>query len=461
MPSLLILIPLAGVVLLNLLPKRSMRAAAFWFAFILFCTQLIIAVFHSSYFYDAPQGALSSLFAARLFVDSLTFIALVCIEIVCLASLIVMRGTLTDGDQRFNFVNLLLIASIGMNGLVMTRDVFSLYVFLEITTVASVVLIALRRGKASLEGAFKYIMLSAVATMLLLIAISIFVCAAGDTGFFAIRDALTQSQGSSFLMFATALFLTGAFIKSGMFPFHGWLPDAYSSAPSAVSVLLAGIVTKICGIYVLMRFVVSVCPATPQLHSLLLFVGAVSVLAGATAAIGQKGLKRMLAYSSISQMGYIIMGVGCGTSLGMICAAFHFFNHALFKTLLFVNAAAVTQRFPRDDMDAMGGLAQKMPVTGATSVIGFLSAAGVPPLSGFWSKLLIVFALFSAGHYAFAAIAALAGALTLGYFLIMQRKVFFGVLKEGLDTVREAEFGISALAIVLACIIVGCGIYKK
>jgi multicomponent Na+:H+ antiporter subunit D len=190
-----------------------------------------------------------------------------------------------------------------------------------------------------------------------------------------------------------------------------------------------------------------------------MFIGTVSIVGGAVAALTQSDMKRLLAYSSISQVGYIILSFGCGTTLGVAAAIFHLFNHAIFKSLLFVNAAAVEQQTSSRNMDTMGGLAEKMPLTGGTSIIAALSAAGIPPLSGFWSKLLIIIALWTSGHYAYAIIAVLASVLTLNYMLSMQRRVFFGKLAKGFTGVKEADFGIAFPSIILAAITIGIGVF--
>jgi multicomponent Na+:H+ antiporter subunit D len=179
---------------------------------------------------------------------------------------------------------------------------------------------------------------------------------------------------------------------------------------------------------------------------------------GALAAIGQNDFKRMLAYSSISQIGYIILGVGTSTPLALLGAVFHFFNHAVFKSLLFVNSAAVERNTGTRNIDKLGGLAARMPVTGWASIVGFLSTAGIPPLSGFWSKLIIIAAAWQAGAQIFSIIALLSSILTLGYFLILQRKVFFGEVSSGLDCVQEADLGFKSISIILSSITVLVGI---
>jgi formate hydrogenlyase subunit 3/multisubunit Na+/H+ antiporter MnhD subunit len=281
---------------------------------------------------------------------------------------------------------------------------------------------------------------------------------AGGSSFENIRLALSISGGAFLLKLSLGLFLCGLFIKSGLVPFHGWLPDAYSSASAPVSILLAGIVTKVSGVYVLLRLMVSVFGGIASIQNVLMFIGALSIVAGALLALTQNNFKRLLSYSSISQVGYIILAAGCATPLAFLGATFHFFNHAVFKSLLFVNAAAVEKQTGSVDIDTMGGLAHKMPVTGTTSIIAFLSTAGIPPLSGFWSKLIIVIALWNAGNIVYASIAVLASVITLGYLLHLQRQVFFGKLRAGLENIKEADSGLLLPQIILAIIIVGVGI---
>ena len=458
MPSLFILIPIVGLIILNLPFRDMMKRLAFWFAFALFCLQIFLALFHRAGFWSSQFEMMDSFFNVLFSVDYLTFLMLLSIGIVCLSSLLVSRYTISFGEERFNFINLLIIASIGMCGIVLVKDLFSLYVFLEITAVASFILIAFDRDRQALEGAFKYIVLSAIATIMMLASIALIILVAGSTSFAAVTAAFKGSAPNPVMALATALFVCGLFIKGGMVPFHGWLPDAYATASPPVSVLLAGIVTKTCGIYTLIRLVTSVFGFTDQIKLILLLTGTLSVIVGAFAALGQSNFNRMLAYSSISQIGYIILGLGTGSGLGIAGAAFHIFNHAIFKSQLFINAAAVRVATGTRDMNDMGGLSSKMPVTGATSVIAMLSTCGVPPFAGFWSKLMIIVALWQSGHVAFSVIAVLASILTLAYMLSMQRRVFFGKLGPGLENVREANFGFSAVSIALSAITIAAGL---
>jgi multicomponent Na+:H+ antiporter subunit D len=454
--SLLILVPLIGIIVMNL-PLGFLKRLAFPFALALALVQAGLTMFSPPDLWNRVLINFGGFGNFTLVVDSLSIVLLLSIAIVLFAALLVGWSTIQDGKKRFDFVNLLILAVIGMNGIVMVRDLFSLYVFLEVAGVASFVLISLDRDKDGLEGGFKYLILSAVATAMMLSAIALLLMTTGSTSFAGVATAL--KTGPNYLtVLAVAIFVGGLSIKGGLVPFHGWLPDAYSSAPAGASVLLAGIVTKTTGIYTVIRLVTTVFGFTPQIRAVLLFVGGLSIVVGALAALGQKDFKRMLAYSSISQMGYIILSLGTGSPLGIAGAVFHLFNHAIFKTQLFVNAAAVEEQTGTRDMDVMGGLSARMPVTGATSVVAFLSTAGIPPLSGFWSKLIIIVAVWVSGYHIYAMVALLASLITCAYFLSMQRRVFFGTLVEEFKNIKEAKLGILIPEVVLALITIGVGV---
>jgi multicomponent Na+:H+ antiporter subunit D len=458
MPTLLIVLPFLFIILLNLPFKSIMRKAAFPLAVSLSFFQVLIVSIRLITKREFISGPFAGFFDSWLAVDNLTLVALLSIGIVLSAALWVGRAMFSNEGQRFNFINLLLLALLGMNITVTAADLFLVYVFIEVTAISSFILIAMTKDKLAVEGAFKYLILSSVATVLILFSIGLFLLFSGSTSFAAISSAFHNSGNAFLLKLAVVLFLCGLFIKSGIVPFHGWLPDAYSASYAPISVLLAGIVTKVSGVYVLLRLMTSVFTGFAAAQKVLMLLGLGSIIIGALLSLTQNNFKRLLSYSSISQVGYIILAAGCATPLALLGATLHFFNHAVFKSLLFVNAAAVEKQTGSIEMDKLGGLAEKMPVTGVTSVIAMLSTAGIPPLSGFWSKLIIVVALWGAGYYFYAGIALLASVITLGYLLYFQRQVFFGKLKAGLENVREAEFSLLLPQIALAAIIIIVGI---
>jgi multicomponent Na+:H+ antiporter subunit D len=223
--------------------------------------------------------------------------------------------------------------------------------------------------------------------------------------------------------------------------------------------MLSGLLIKVSGVYALARIFFNVFGLTPALSTVLMYLATLSMVAAAFLALGQKDIKRMLAYSSISQVGYIVLGLALGTPLGIAGGLFHLINHALAKSLLFLNSGSIQRSTGTRNLDEMGGLAKRMPVTAATNLVGSLSIAGVPPLNGFWSKLIIIVALVQAGHPGFAVVAVLASVITLWYYLIIQRKAFFGKLNERWKDVKEAPFWMLASNVILALICIGIGIF--
>jgi proton-translocating NADH-quinone oxidoreductase chain N len=458
MVALFILVPFIFLLILNLPFKFLNAQIAFWLSAALFLIQMFLALIHSWLPWSDYALPLGQFLKFKLSLDPLALIMLFTIGIVVLVSLLVAKSTLTTQKRYFNFINLLLVSLIGMNATVLVEDIFSLYVFVEITAVAVFVLMAIEKNRFAIEGTFKYLVLSMIASIFILTSLAFFILAAGEISFAGIHNAFLANSNIILLNFAVGLFLCGLFIKCGVVPFHGWVPDAYSEAQSAVSVLLAGIVTKITGIYVLMRLFSSVFILKGHFANVIMFIGIISIVFAALAAFRQDNIKRMLSYSSISQVGYIILAIGCGTPLAILGAILHFFNHAISKSLLFVNAAALEKKFGSTDISIITGLGNQLPVTSVTSLVGLLSTAGIPPLSGFWSKLIIIIALFNAQKFVYGWIALLTSVLTLAYFLYMERNVFFIKTEEPGENRGGIPFSLKFCEVFLAAIIIGVGL---
>ncbi len=457
MSHLLLLVPFAALILANLLP-RSARPAATWIAFGVLALQTVAVVLQPLGLTDwSALDPVDAAIGLRVSMDNLSILLLLSAGLAGMASLMAAGPGLKTGRERFLFANLVLVALIGINGISMVRDLFSLYVFIEVTAVATFILVAIRHGTDAFEGAWKYVVLSAVASVLMLSSIALYILVEGGVSLAAVTHALASPGPIPWI--AAALFLCGLFIKGGLVPFHGWLADAYSAAPAPASIFMAGIVTKASGVFALMRLAQSVFADALPARWIFLVVGAVTLVVGAFLALTQSDMKRMLAYSSVSQIGYIVLALGGSPQLGIVAAALHFFNHAVSKSQLFANAEAIEEQLGTVSMDRMGGLGSRMPVTAGTSAVASLSIAGLPPLAGFWSKLLIVIALWQVGQYTFAAIAVLTSLVTLGYFLSLQRRVFFGTPLPEWASVKEAggRLLVPALALSLITVAIGLG----
>ncbi|MCU0414322.1 MAG: hypothetical protein MUE91_07985, partial [Ignavibacteriaceae bacterium] len=202
--------------------------------------------------------------------------------------------------------------------------------------------------------------------------------------------------------------------------------DAHSSAPAPISSMLSGVLIKALGIYVMIRIFYNVFSAPEIFTKIFLVLGTISIIIGVFLAIGQWDMKRLLAYHSISQIGYILLGMGIATPLGILGAVFHLFNHAIFKSLLFYNAGSVEMALGTRDLRKMGNLMKILPTTSQTSLIASLSISGIPPFNGFFSKLIIIIAALQAGLPWYAVFAIVGSLLTLASFMKVQRYGFKG-----------------------------------
>ena len=248
--------------------------------------------------------------------------------------------------------------------------------------------------------------------------------------------------------------MAGFGLKAAAMPFHAWLPDAHSSAPAPISAMLSGVLIKTLGIYVLIRIFFNVLETPAIFMKTFLVLGGVSIIIGVFLAIAQWDMKRLLAYHSISQIGYILLGIGLATPLGIIGAIYHLFNHALFKSLLFYNAGSVELALGTRDLKRMGKLSRILPVTSGTSMIASLSIAGIPPFNGFFSKLVIIIAAVQAGQPFFAFLAVVGSILTLASFMKVQRYGFRGEKEiQKVKTHLGLSMKLAMITLAVLCII--------
>ena len=457
-------LPLVVAALLPLLGKLSKRFLPDLLANAVFLVLFVLAV--TSGRQMISQGPvlkqldwLGEALSIQVAVDGFSLFMLMAIALLTLAVGLFSINYMEHYGAKANYYALLLMMMAGMNGLVLVTDLFGVYLFLEVAAIASYALVAYGLEHDELEASFKYLLLSVIASAAILLAITVIFGMTGSLGFAAVAEGLRTLEAKAVVGFCSALFIMGFGLKAALVPFHAWLPDAHPSAPAPISAILSGLLIKVSGVYALTRILFNVFGLTPALSQILMYLGAVSIVVAALLALGQKDMKRMLAYSSISQVGYVVLGIGIGTPLGIAGGLFHLLNHALAKGLLFLNSGSVQQATGTRNLDEMGGLAKRMPLTAGTNLVGALSIAGVPPLGGFWSKLLIIMALVQAKEGTLAVVAVLASVLTLWYYLLIQRKAFFGKLDEKWKAVKEAPFWMSAATVLLALLVIGLGLF--
>jgi multicomponent Na+:H+ antiporter subunit D len=353
---------------------------------------------------------------------------------------------------RYYFLLLILLGAV--QGTVLAKDLINFYVFLEMTTVTTYFLIIHKRNTLALQAGYKYILMNLIGAFIILLSIILVYV---DTGNYGVTE---FAESNSFV--APMLFLLGCFIKAGAVPLHTWLPDAHPAAPSPVSAFLSGIVIKI-GAYGIIRFIFPIFNSDlyvnnfrELLSTLIIYVAVASMLIGVLLALAQTDIKRLLAYHSVSQIGYILLGIGLGTRLGLAGGLYHIVNHAIFKGLLFLCMGAVIYSTGTRNLDNLGGLWKRMPITASTCIIAALAISGIPPFSGFASKTVLTKAATDFS-FVFKFVIIVTSALTFASFFKLISYTFFGELNKQLIATKEVPILMQLPMIVLAilCVLLG------
>jgi multicomponent Na+:H+ antiporter subunit D len=463
MLPLFVAIPLAAAFIISLIGKRYQRSgdilanlsslglmALSWFALLGLNSQPGNILVYKVGGWIPPIGICMVL-------DGLSSFMLVVLNLVSCLVTIYSINYMERYTSKYRFYTLFMLMLAGMNGVIITGDMFNLYVFLEIAAIASYALVAFGTEAEELEASFKYAIMGSVASSFILLGIALLYGFTSSLNMADITGVLATRGESHIIIFVSVLFLMGFSLKAAVVPFHAWLPDAHPSAPAPISAMLSGVLIKVLGVYALARIFFSVIGVGPAMLSLLMFLGTLSIMGGVFLAIGQWDLKRLLAYHSVSQIGYVILGLSLATPLGILGGLFHLFNHSVFKSLLFLNSGAIVYSVGTRDLQKMSGLRQRMPVTANTSLIASMSIAGIPPFNGFWSKLIIIMACIQANRLGYAFWAVLGSILTLASFMKFQKYAFFGQIRESLKKVKEVPFlmRLSMIILSILCLIAG------
>ncbi len=294
-----------------------------------------------------------------------------------------------------------LLALAGLSGIVMTGDAFNIFVFMEISSLAAYMLVAGGPDRRALTAVFKYLIMGTVGATFYLIGIGLVYMMTGTLNLADMEARIAEVADLKPILVAAGFITIGLALKAAVFPLHAWLPNAYTFAPHAVTVFLAACSTKV-SLYVLLRFDFFVFQGNLERHDVqfagfLLPLALLAILVGSLAAVFERNLKRLLAYSSIAQIGYILLGASCVSLLGLTAGIVHMFNHALAKGALFLAVACIGVRLSRLWVDDLAGLARQMPWTLAAFVAGGLSLIGIPGTAGFISKWYLISAALEQG----------------------------------------------------------------
>jgi multicomponent Na+:H+ antiporter subunit D len=324
------------------------------------------------------------------------------------------------------FLPLFLFMETGLNGTLYTGDIFTFFVFMEIMVLSSVSLVAISDDHLGLEAAFKYLFISGIGTLLLLIGVSMMYASLGTLNFADMARLLTADEPP--LVRGAALVLTVSFLlKSAVFPFHFWQPDFHTTAPTPVHAVLSSVVVKI-GIYAVIRILTLLFTGDAlDIQPILLALGVIGIFFGSFGALRTYNAKRLLAYSTIGQIGFILVGIGWGTPLALVAAVIYAVNHAFVKSAMLMIMGLVSSRTnPKSaNFSEIGGAGRTMPmVIGLLWVLGGMALAGIPPLNGFISKLAIVQSGVEAQDWWPLFLAVFGGVITVTYVFRTWQYVF-------------------------------------
>jgi proton-translocating NADH-quinone oxidoreductase chain N len=358
------------------------------------------------------------------------------------------------------FYTLLTAMISGMVGVAFAGDLFTLYVFWELMCVSSYVLVAFRKTEwEPIEAGVKYLIMSAAGSATLLLGMSLLYGITGTLNFQGLASALTAAKQNVWLSMSFLLILTGFGVKAAIVPLHTWLPDTYSAAPTSVSALLSGAVTET-GVYALARTLFSAFLAFQVQWSLVLAVlSIVTMTLGNITALLQKDVKRLLAYSSIAQVGYMLVGLAVGTQLGLTGTFLQILNHALMKGTAFLCIGAIIYRTGTRQLDEIAGVGRKMPLTLIIFAISLFALTGMPPLNGFVSELTLFTSAVQANMAWLGIAIILNSILSAAYYLQVIRFLVRPGMSEKLEKVKEAPLIMLVPIAIMAILIILLGVY--
>lgn len=462
--SIIILLPLAGALLLQFIPRNKVlfiRIAAV----IITTVDLIIALpllvkfnvnIKEMQFVEhidwLPKWGISY----ALGIDGLSLPLLVMTLLLCVIA--VLASWSIDERVREHY-SLLLLLEVGMLGTFAALDFVFFYIFWELVLIPMYFIIGIWGGEDRNYAAIKFFLYTFAGSVLMLVGILAMYFTSGLNTFdmVALMKAGYHGPLAGFIF---AMFFIGFAVKVPIWPFHTWLPDAHVQAPTAGSVLLAGVMLKM-GTYAFVRIMVQILPIEfARFAPIIALLGVISIIYGAFAAFAQQDLKKMVAYSSVSHMGYVMLGIAALTPVALNGAVLQMVNHGLITGMLFLLVGYIYERTHTRDILKLGGISVKIPILGGMFVFAALASLGLPGLSGFVGELLILFGSYSA-YKLYTILAIIALALTAAYLIRANQNAIFGEPHEWMQDFKDASVREMISIIPLVFFIVAIGLYPK
>jgi multicomponent Na+:H+ antiporter subunit D len=331
------------------------------------------------------------------------------------------------------FYPLYLMLATSLSGAILTGDLFNMYVFAELLVISGTVLTAISDDRYGTEAAYKYFYISLLASFFMLLAVGCLYVSFGTLNMADLAKRIAADSGGQLLLPSIGFLMATFMVKSAVFPFHFWQPDFHTAAPTAVSAMLSSVVVKL-GVYGFLRMTTLLfLPQAATIRSLLLALGVVGVVFGGLSALGTHNAKRMLAYSTLAQVGFILVGIGWGTPLAIAAAIVFAFNHSLIKAGMLMLAGYVASRasVKSASFDVVTGVGRSIPAAGVLFFIGSLGLAGIPPTNGFISKMFLFRSGIDGAAFGSLAFIGVGSILTLLYTMRAFQRIWWQDPPEG------------------------------
>ncbi|HMO04167.1 MAG TPA: Na+/H+ antiporter subunit D [Kiritimatiellia bacterium] len=399
-------------------------------------------------------GSWPAPFGITFVADLFSAIMLVLSGLMGLAVAVYGLATMDEARERHGYHMLFHVLMMGVNGAFLTGDLFNLYVWFEVMLMASFVLLSLGGERAQLEGAIKYVALNFLSSALFLAGVGILYGISGTLNMADLSQVLAQPAHQGIINMISMLFLVAFGIKAALFPLFFWLPASYHTPPHPVSAIFAGLLTKV-GVYALIRvFTLVFRQDVAFTHQIILILAAFTMVTGVLGAAAQMDIRRILSFHIVSQIGYMVMGLGLFTELALAGSVFYIMHHIIVKTNLFLVAGVVQRLAGSNELKKIGGVYRAAPWLAVLFLVPALSLAGIPPLSGFFAKLTLIVDALRGGSWAMAAVALSVGLLTLFSMTKIWNEVFWKPAPEGKPTLPLAAIPVRERIALLLPIIV-------
>ena len=447
LPALQVVLPLLAAPICFLIPNNRLSGLfatlVAWIAFLISITLVMatkdgVELHYSFGGWEPPWGI-------EYTVDTLNSYVLLIVSgiaaVVFPYSMTSIKREIPQSHHRLFFTSMMLCFA-GLLGMTITGDAFNLFVLLEISSLSSYTLISLGRDRRALTASFQYLIMGTIGATFILIGVGLLYALTGTLNMADLAVRISSIGESRTLQAAFTFLLVGFGLKLAMFPLHLWLPNAYAFAPSAVSAFIGSTATKV-AIYALLRFLFTIFGVkfsfeAMQVHWLLMPLAVMSIMFASLVAVFQDGIKKLLAYSSVAQIGYMLLGISLFNVTGLTATLLHLFNHALMKGGLFLALGAIAYTVGSTRIDDIKGLGKAMPFTMAAFVVGALSLIGVPLTVGFVSKWYLILATLEKGYWPLTLVILISSLIAVIYIWRVVEKAYFHSRPDGSPAISEA-----------------------